>query len=180
MSRILEAAATGDVAAAEDLLPLVYDQLRKLARARLRRTDVSLDATALVHEAWARLCGDQEVTFRGRNHFFAAAALAMRHVLVDRARRQQRHKRGGGERPAALLTDPPAEGGSPVDLIDLDAALQRLEQERPRCAQVVTLRFFAGLGNQEIAAALGVGDATVERDWRFAKAWLHRALEGDG
>jgi RNA polymerase sigma factor (TIGR02999 family) len=133
-----------------------------------------------VHEAYLRLCGGEGVTFRGKNHFFAAAALAMRHVLVDRARRQQRQKRGGGERPLELLTDPAMKDGGLVDLIDLDTALSRLEQTHARAAQVVTLRYFAGLSNQEIAAVLEVGDATVERDWKFAKAWLHRALAGGG
>lgn len=175
---MLEAAATGDAAAAVDLLPHVYGELRRLAAARLRQRDAqgSLQATALVHEAYLRLCGNDAVTFRGKNHFFAAAALAMRHVLVDRARRQHRQKRGGGERPVELLTDPAIQNGDQVDLLDLDSALSQLEQLHARAAQVVTLRYFAGLTNQEIAAVLEVGDATVERDWKFAKAWLHRAL----
>lgn len=175
---MLEAAATGDAAAAVDLLPHVYGELRRLAAARLRQRDAqgSLQATALVHEAYLRLCGNDAVTFRGKNHFFAAAALAMRHVLVDRARRQHRQKRGGGDRPVELVTDPAFQNGDQVDLLDLDGALSKLEQVHARAAQVVTLRYFAGLTNQEIAAVLEVGDATVERDWKFAKAWLHRAL----
>lgn len=179
VTKILEAAAIGDAAAAADLLPIVYAELRRLAAAKLRQRDHSLGATALVHEAWLRLVGDQDVTFRGRSHFFAAAALAMRHVLVDRARRQRRLKRGGGDRPVELMTGDLVAADRPVDLIDLDDALQRLGRERPRCADVVTLRFFAGLDNREIAAALDVSDATVERDWKFAKAWLHRALAED-
>lgn len=178
VTQILEAAATGDAAAAADLLPLVYGELRRLAAARLRQRDGrgSLQATALVHEAWLKLCGGEAVTFRGKNHFFAAAALAMRHVLVDRARRRGRKKRGGGDVPQELLTDPAVRAGEQVDLLDLDAALGQLAGVHARAAQVVELRYFAGLNNQEVAAVLEVGDATVERDWKFAKAWLHRAL----
>lgn len=180
VSRLLEAAATGDPAAASELLPKVYDELRRLAGARLRGAEHTVQATALVHEAYLRLVGDEDVTFRGRGHFFAAAALAMRHVLVDHARRRGRKKRGGGERPITLATEPAGTAGEPpLDLLDLDAALGRLEQLQPRCAQVVSLRYFAGLNNPEIAAALDVSDATVERDWKFAKAWLHRELARD-
>jgi RNA polymerase sigma factor (TIGR02999 family) len=184
--QLLEAAATGDAACAESLLPLVYDALRRIARARLRGREgaVSIEATALVHDAYLRMVGDQPVSYRGRNHFCAAAALAMRHVLVDHARRRGRLRRGGGAQPVTLAThiaDPAGEErGAALDVLDLDDALRRLEATHARCAQVVTLRYFGGLTNREAADALGVGEATVERDWRFAKAWLHRALaDGD-
>jgi RNA polymerase sigma factor (TIGR02999 family) len=119
------------------------------------------------------------VTFRGRAHFFASAALAMRHVLVDRARRKRRPKHGGGRQRVELESGPAIDAPDGLDILALDEALSRLAEQSPRRAKVVELRYFAGLGNREIAELLGVSDATVERDWQFAKAWLHRELAGD-
>ncbi len=165
--------------AGDALFPAVYDELRRLARLRLRGPSDSLDATGLVHEAWLRLCGGRPASFRDSAHFFAAAAQAMRHVLVDRVRRARRLRRGGGAVPVELATSEPAVTGlGALDLLALDAALDRLAVDHPRCAEVVQLRFFAGLAQREVAEVLGISDATIERDWRFAKAWLHRAIEG--
>ena len=161
------------------MFPAVYDELRRLARQRLRGPADSLDATGLVHEVWLRLCGGRSASFRDSAHFFAAAAQAMRHVLVDRVRRARRLRRGGGAVAAVeLATDLAVTGLGGLDLLALDEALDRLALDHPRCAEVVQLRFFAGLAQREVAAVLGISDATIERDWRFAKAWLHRAIEG--
>lgn len=180
VTRLLVDAASGDVAAASSLLPHVYDELRRLARARLRRAGNAgpgtLEATALVHEAYLRLVDESDVGFRGRAHFFAAAALAMRHVLVDRARRRARLRHGGNLQRVDLTRDAVAAERDALDLVALDEALTRLQALSPRRAKVVELRYFAGLGNDETAEVLGVSDATVERDWRFAKAWLQREL----
>ncbi len=182
VTRWLDDAARGDTQAASQILPHVYDELRRLAKARLRGgagAQQTLDATALVHEAYLRLVDQTAVSFRGRSHFFAATALAMRHVLVDRARARNRQKRGGGLRKVELTSDPAFDGPDAIDLVALDEALTRLAAVSPRRAQVVELRYFAGLGNRETAEVLDIGEATVERDWQFSKAWLRRALEGD-
>ena len=178
-TQILSAIEQGDPQAAEQLLPLVYDELRKLAAQRLaqEKPGQTLQATALVHEAYLRLVGsDPARTWDGRAHFFAAAAEAMRRILVDRARRKRRPKHGG-DRPQvdvdldALAIPPP-----PVDVLALDEALTRLAQEAPARAELVKLRFFAGLTMPEAAQALGVSLATAERHWKYARAWLYAEL----
>jgi len=163
-----------------DMLPEVYDELRKLARARLareRQPNQTLQPTALVHEAYLRVSGDQQDRrWDRRGHFFAAAALAMRRILVERARHYQRIKHGGaGERveldSGIMRVDPAL-----TDLVAVDEALTRLELTDPRKAQIVSLRYFAGLSVEETAAALDLSPATVKNEWKFARAWLHRAL----
>ena len=178
-TRLLSAASSGDRRAADELLPLVYAELRALAAARMahERADHTLDATALVHEAYLRLVGDQQ--FEGRGHFFAAAAEAMRRILVDRARRKGRARHGGGHRRVGLC-DVPATEIPPDDLLDLSAALDRLAARSAARAELVKLRFFAGLTTAEAAAALGISVATAERYWSFARAWLFAELSGTG
>jgi RNA polymerase sigma factor (TIGR02999 family) len=176
VSRLLDAAAAGDRRAAADLLPLVYDELRRLAAARMaaEAPGHTLDATALVHEAYLRLVGDQQ--FDGRGHFFAAAAEAMRRVLVDAARRRNRQKHGGG-RGRVELPDVPAR--DPDDrLLALDAALTRLAAEDPVAARVVELRQFAGAGHDAVAAALGITVYAARQKWTYARAWLRDAMAG--
>jgi RNA polymerase sigma factor (TIGR02999 family) len=177
VTRLLDAAAAGDRRAAADLLPLVYDELRQLAAARMASESPghTLDATALVHEAYLRLVGDQQ--FDGRGHFFAAAAQAMRRILVDAARRKQADKHGGGRVRVAL--DGVADAAEPDDrLVALDDALTRLAVEDPEVAAVVNLRYFAGLTVEQAAAAMGVSVRTANRHWAYAKAWLFRELTG--
>jgi RNA polymerase sigma factor (TIGR02999 family) len=178
VTRILSQIEPGDPHAAAKLFPLVYDELRKLAARHMANEahGHTLDATALVHEAYLRLVGDQH--FENRGHFFAAAAEAMRRVLVDRARDRKRLKRGGpARRREDLDLDTLARPDAPPDdLLDLDAALARLEQHDPRAAALVKLRLFAGLKLDEAAAALAVVRRTANRDWAFARAWLFRRL----
>ena len=173
ISRVLED-VEGGARPAEELLPLVYEELRALARARMQREPglQTMQATALVHEAYLRVVGSRDPGWNSRGHFFCAAAQAMRRILVEQARRKGRVKHGGGvervefepgELPAAL----PA-----VDVLAVDEALARLEAADARKAQLVLLRYFGGLTNEEAAAALGVSVGTIERDWRFIKAWL--------
>src|SRR5262249_38850692 len=167
--------------AASRLLPLVYDELRQLAAQKLSHETPghTLQPTALVHEAYLRLvAGEQEQHWDSRGHFFAAAAEAMRRILVENARRKQAVKHGGGRRRLPLeefhrVTE------SPQDLLDLDDALTRFAAEEPAKAQLVQLRFFAGLSTPEAAAALGVSVATAERWWAYARAWLFSELSGD-
>jgi RNA polymerase sigma factor (TIGR02999 family) len=177
VTHLLGAAAAGDRKAAADLLPLVYDELRKLAAARVaaEARGQSLDATALVHEAYLRLVGDQH--FDGRGHFFAAAAEAMRRVLVDRARGKARQKRGGGHRQIDLADIPDRADNDPNLLLSLDEALERLAAEDPAAAGVAKLHLFAGLSIDEAATALGVSRASAYRNWAYARAWLQDALD---
>ncbi len=179
ITHLLDAAAAGDRQAAADLLPLVYDELRKLAAARMaaEKPGHTLDATALVHEAYLRLVGDQH--FEGRGHFFAAAAEAMRRVLVNHARDRARLKRGGGRNRVDLdrLTGPAAAADD--DLLELDDALDRLANEFPVAAELVKLRFFAGMTLGDAADALGIPRRTADRHWAFARAWLADALGGE-
>jgi RNA polymerase sigma factor (TIGR02999 family) len=178
VTQILSAIERGDPQAASQLLPLVYDELRQLAAQKLAHETPgqTLQPTALVHEAYVRLVGgEQEQAWDNRGHFFAAAAEAMRRILVDNARRKQATKRGGGRRSVPLaefhrITE------SPQDLLDLDDALTRFAAEEPAKAQLVQLRFFAGLSIPEAAAALGVSVATAERWWAYARTWLFSEL----
>lgn len=181
ITRMLHAAAGGDREAAAALLPRVYAELRALAAARLRRAPPgqTLQATALVHEAYLALVGGQDPGWSGRGHFFGAAAQAMREIVIDQARRKAAHKRGGELRREAseALAELAVDDGLPgEDLLALDAALTRLQAEHPERAQIVLLRHFGGLSEAEIAALLGVSTRTVERAWRFARAYLHAAL----
>jgi RNA polymerase sigma factor (TIGR02999 family) len=173
------AVGQGDPQGAERLLPLVYDELRTLASRRLGREapGLSLQATALVHEAYLRLVGgDPGRRWDGRGHFFAAAAEAMRRILVDRARDRRRLKRGGGRGRVDLdLGAVPLEAPGD-DLIDLDEALSDLGREDPLCARLVALRFFAGLTQAEAADALGLARRTADRHWAYARAWLYERL----
>jgi RNA polymerase sigma factor (TIGR02999 family) len=186
VTRILSAIEVGDPQAAEKLLPLVYEELRKLAAQKLaqEKPGQTLEATALVHEAYLRLVGTtvegDSREWAGRTHFFAAAAEAMRRILIEKARRKQRKKRGGG-RPhltielADLASPMPAE-----DLLALDEAMSRLEVEDPVRAKLVQLRFYGGLSNEEAAQILGISGVTAKRYWRYARAWLHREIsKGD-
>ena len=178
VTRLLDAAAAGDRKAAADLLPLVYDELRQLAAARMAAESPghTLDATALVHEAYLRLVGDQQ--FEGRGHFFAAAAEAMRRLLVDAARRKAAVRHGGGRR-RVRLDEAYRVTESPEGLLDLDGALTRFAVIEPRKAKLVELRFFAGMSVAEAAAVLGVSPATAARWWEFARLWLFADLRGE-
>jgi RNA polymerase sigma factor (sigma-70 family) len=213
ITQILAQAEQGDAAAAEQLLPLVYDELRKLAAARLahEQPGQTLEATALVHEAWLRLAGGQEDRgqktedredregsgqrtedgalsvicplssnrWNGRGHFFAAAAEAMRRILIERARRKRQVSRGGDRARVPLegveVADEPQDLAA-LDLVALDEALTRLEEHDPLAARLVKLRYFAGLTMPEAAEALDIPLRTAERNWTYARAWLHRAL----
>src|SRR6516162_3098936 len=186
VTRILSAIEEGDPHAAEQLLPLVYDELRKLAAQRLaeEKPGQTLQATALVHEAYLRLVcqlpdEQAKVNWNSRGHFFAAAAEAMRRILVNRARDKGRLKRGGGRQRVDLdnISDPATT--SDEDLLDLDDALERLAGAQPECAKLVKLRFFAGMTLDEAATALGLARRTADRHWAFARAWLFDALGHD-
>jgi RNA polymerase sigma factor (TIGR02999 family) len=179
---LLDAAAAGDRNAAADLLPLVYDELRKLAAARMagESSGHTLQPTALVHEAYLRLVGrGEDQGWDGRGHFFAAAAEAMRRILVERARRKGRLKHGGQFHRVELDSDCLVSSAPTVDFIALDDALTRLAKSEPAKAELVKLRFFAGLTMPEAAAALDISLATAERHWTFAKSWLYAELADD-
>lgn len=182
-TRLLSAwRASGDERLLDELVPLVYDELRELAARRLggERPDHTLRATALVHEAYARLV-DAEVDFSDRAHFFALAATTMRRILVDHARARARKKRGGGADHVTLSEELEASPERPDELVALDDALKRLAERDERKAKVVELHFFGGMTYAETAEALGVSDATVDRDLRMAKAWLAREMSsGEG
>ena len=182
LQQTLHAAAEGDPRAASDLLPLVYDDLRSLARARMARVPPgnTLQPTALGHEAFLRVARDADSEWNSRRHFFAAAAQAMRQILVDQVRRKNAVKHGGDQQRVdvdviEIAFDPPN-----LNAIDLHHALEKLEKEDPRKAQIVLHRFFAGLDREETAACLEISVRTVDREWRYVLAWLHRELEGDG
>lgn len=182
VTQLLGRLREGDAEALDRLIPLVYDELRSLARAQLRREDPghTLGSTALVHEAYMRLAAREELGAADRRHFFAIAAQAMRRVLIDHARTRKRKKRGAGQRlhslddAAALLADDAAE-----ELTAIDDALGRLAHASPRAARVVECRFFAGLTLQETADILDVSMKTVQRDWLLARAWLRKEVEHD-
>lgn len=183
ITQILQRIDSGDPAAAHELLPLVYDELRRLATDRLRRENPgqTLQATALVHEAYLRLVNvPQEQEWDGRGHFFAAAAEAMRRILVETARRKQRLKHGGDRRRQEL--DEIAVAAPPLheDLLALDAALDRLKAEDPQAVELVQLRYFVGLSIPEVAEMMGIAPRTADRLWAYARSWLHREIGGSG
>ena len=180
VTRILSNIESGDPTAAEQLLPLVYEELRRLATERLarERPGQTLQATALVHEAYIRLVGsDHSQDWNSRGHFFAAAAEAMRRILVESARRKKIAKHGGQHKRVEMKDDYLAVSGS-IDLIDLDAALEELAARDARKAELVKLRYFAGLTIRQAADALGISESTANADWAYAKSWL-RLQMGD-
>jgi RNA polymerase sigma factor (TIGR02999 family) len=179
VTRILSAIEHGDPSAAEQLLPLVYDELRKLAAQKMieEKPGQTLEATALVHEAYLRLVGeDAAPRWNGRGHFFAAAAEAMRRILINRARDKDRQKRGGGWRRVDLDQIVVADQASQDELVAIDDALQELTRKNAPCAELVKLRFFAGLTLDVAAAEMGISRRTAHRYWAFARAWLYDAL----
>jgi len=181
ITRVLLDIERGGPARAEDLLPLVYDELRSLARARMarERPGQTMQATALVHEAWLRVAKEGGQEWNGKGHFFGAAAQAMRRILVEEARRKGRIKHGG-DRQRVELEDAQPEVEQPgLDVLAVEEALARLEREDPRKGRLVELRYFAGLTVEETAAVLGLSVGTVERDWRFVRAWLQTELASD-
>jgi RNA polymerase sigma factor (TIGR02999 family) len=180
VTRILSAIAHGDPHAAEQLLPLVYEELRKLAAQKLaqEKPGQTLQATALVHEAYLRLVkGEQAQSWDSRGHFFAAAAEAMRRILVEQARRKHRQRHGGGLQRVSLLEAEVAVPSCEEEILPLDDALTKLAALKPQAAEVVQLRFFCGLSIEEAAAALALSPRTVRRLWVFARAWLRREME---
>ena len=176
VTRLLAAAKHGDKHAGAELLPLVYDELRKLAAAKLahEKPGQTLNATALVHEAYLRLVGNQQ--FDGRGHFFAAAAEAIRRILVEQARRRQSARHGGQKQQQDLDPDRLAAPAPDEELLALHEALDRLSAEHPEKAELVKLRYFAGLTADEAATALGISPSTADRHWTYARAWLGRSL----
>ncbi len=182
VTQILSQIEQGDPQAVEKLLPLVYDELRKLAAAKfaMEKPGQTLQATALVHDAYLRLVDvEQAQHWNSRGHFFGAAAEAMRRILVESSRQKQRLKRGGDWQRLSLTAADPAAQSPPVDVLALDEALTDLDREHPQKAQLVKLRYFAGLTLDEAAAALGISTATADRHWRYARAWLARRLRGE-
>ena len=178
LTRILNSVEHGDAKAAEELLPLVYEELRKLAAHKMANEapGQTLQPTALVHEAWLRLAGGVEQKWENQRHFYAAAAEAMRRILVEKARRKNRIRHGAGlQRVDVAEIEIPTETRED-QLIAMDEALSKLEQEDPAKAQVVKLRYFVGMTTQETAQTLGISVATVERQWSFAKAWLFNQI----
>ena len=184
LTHILSAVNRGDEKAPSALLPLVYEELRKLAGHRMasERPDHTLQATALVHEAYVRLVGANNAQqWNGRGHFFAAAAEAMRRILVENARSKGRLKRGGGidRQQIELSAEEPAAAGLSDDILALHEALGKFETQHPRKAQLVKLRFFAGLTNEQAAQVLEISTSTADNDWAYARCWLRLEISGD-
>ena len=184
VTRILQSIDAGDPKAAAELLPLVYDELRRLAAIRMagEQPDQTLQPTALVHEAWLRLTGDENKQWNGRAHFYGAAAEAMRRILIDRARGKLSLKRGARAERVDLNLDQVemATQSEPEAILALNEALEKLAAEDPESAQLVKLRFFAGMSNQEAAQTLGVSERSAKRYWTFARAWLFLEIRSSG
>ena len=175
---ILEAMQKSEPKAAEELLSVVYEELRRLAAHKMANElpGHTLQPTALVHEAWLRLAGDDDPKFEGRTHFFAAAAEAMRQILIDHARRKRSLKRGGGAQKLDLDQVDVAARADSETLLLIDEALEKLAREDSRAAELIKLRFFVGLTNEEAARALGISERSAKRYWTFARAWLYREI----
>jgi RNA polymerase sigma factor (TIGR02999 family) len=180
ITRILSQIESGDPSTAEQLLPLVYEELRKVAAAKLagEKPGQTLEATALVHEAYLRLVDGDACTWNSRGHFFSAAAEAMRRILVENARRKSRVKHGGGLERQDLASSEIVAPQTSGDLLELDAALDRLAQNDPQSAELVKLRYFAGLTNPQAAQVVGVSPRKADFMWSFARAWLRREIGG--
>ena len=178
VTELLQAMGSGNQKEFDNLIPLIYDELRRLAEYYLRRErpNHTLQPTALVHEAYLRLIDQKHIQWQNRAHFFGAAAQIMRRILVDHARRHQAHKRGGAEHRVTLNEEVAFHGERDVNLLALDDALTKLEALDPQKSRIVELRFFSGLSIKETAEVLGVSEATVIRQWRLARAWLHREI----
>lgn len=178
VTELLESWRAGDAGALEKLIPVVYEDLRRVAARYMRSGGAghTLQTTALVHEAYLRLIREQERTWQNRTHFFAVAAQIMRNLLVDHARALARVKRGGGTVQVTLEEVPQFTAADPETLITLDDALSKLAEIDPRASRIVELRYFVGLNNEEVAAVTGVSEKTVKRDWAAAKAWLQAEL----
>ena len=178
VTQLLEAVGKGDASAGDKLWSLIYGELHALAQRQLAAegSGCTLQPTTMVHEAYFRLVGDSDVQWANRRHFFAAAAQAMRRIRIDDARRRRRLKRGGGEHPSPLQEAPAVFDQDPAEILALDEALVKLEQVDGRKAEVVLLRYFAGLTVDETANALGISARTVGYEWRFTRAWLRREL----
>ncbi len=178
VTQLLERLGAGERGAAEALMPLLYGELRAIAARHLQseRAGHTLQPTALVHEAYLRLVGQQDADYRSRRHFMAIAAMVMRRILINHAQARAAAKRGGGAGRVPLDSGLMAESGRQVDLLALDAALDRLAERHPRKVEVVEQRFFAGLELRDVAENLGVSLATVKRDWEFARTWLAREM----
>jgi RNA polymerase sigma factor (TIGR02999 family) len=181
LTRILQELDPQDEAKTEELMGVVYEELRTLARAHMSREGAAhtLQPTELVHEAYFRLVERPGLGWESRGHFFGAAARAMRQVLVDHARRRMADKRGGGEPPVTLSTEIASEPGVTVEILDLHRALTELEAQEPSLARLVELRFFAGLTVAEAATTLGVSPRKAAKDWSVVRLWLHRELKAD-
>lgn len=176
---VLQAIGRGEGHAADELLPLVYEELRRLAGTRMAReiAGQTLQPTALVHEAWLRLVSDGEKSWQNRAHFFGAAAEAMRRILIENARRKSRLKRGGNFSRLDIDSVDLAETTAEDKILLIDEALEKLQSENPERARVVVMKFFGGLTNQEVADSLGVTERTVERQWAYAKAWIFQCIQ---
>ena len=181
-TQLLADACAGDERAYDRVLPVVYDELRALAQSMMRyeRADHTLQATAVVHEAYLRLVDQSRVQWENRAHFFALAAQAIRRILVDHARSKRRDKRGGGAAKLELPAELAASFDDQIDVVAVDAALEQLAARSPKQAKIVELRFFGGLTVPEVSDVLGTPQRTIEREWRFARAWLFRALADEG
>jgi RNA polymerase sigma factor (TIGR02999 family) len=179
VTRILESIQGGDPKASEELLPLVYEELRKLAASKMAREgqEHTLQATALVHEAWLALIGDENVKWEGRAHFFGAAAEAMRRILINNARKRRAPLHGGGQQRLDIQEIELAGAKKDDEMLAVDEALEKFALHDPVKAELVKLKYFAGLNNEEAAAVLGVSEPTVKRYWAYAKAWLLASIE---